>query len=268
MSLALVKTEKGEPTGALPYLSHSRVNRYLHCPEQYRLYYLECLRPKVPAAALVFGQMVHQALAHLFRTGDDPVGLFQTAWTGLRDVRLNYGKRGSWNNLATAGEQLLSMFVKEQLPRIEHVRAVEHPFTLTITNLHMPLVGVLDLVADVETKRTVVDFKTAASGYEAHTVALSDQLTAYRLAEPEADAVALCVLVKAAAPRIEWHHGKRQAGHLTEYLQKLEIVAHGITLRHFFKRPGWWCASCDYLPVCVVDRARARATLTVAPEPA
>ena len=35
------------------YLSHSRVNRYLLCPEQYRLYYVENLRPNVPSASLV-----------------------------------------------------------------------------------------------------------------------------------------------------------------------------------------------------------------------
>ena len=31
-----------------PYLSFSRINRYLTCPESYRLYYVEQLRLKVP----------------------------------------------------------------------------------------------------------------------------------------------------------------------------------------------------------------------------
>jgi hypothetical protein len=42
-----------------PYLSHSRVSRYLQCPEQYRLYYVENLRPRIPAASLIFGQVIH-----------------------------------------------------------------------------------------------------------------------------------------------------------------------------------------------------------------
>ncbi len=35
--------EEGEPTAAIgtPFLSHARVNRFLHCPEQYRLYCVE-----------------------------------------------------------------------------------------------------------------------------------------------------------------------------------------------------------------------------------
>ena len=62
--LASLLRDRDEPmgNGATPYLSHSRVNRYLHCPEQYRLYYIENLRPKVPPAALVFGQIVDEPL--------------------------------------------------------------------------------------------------------------------------------------------------------------------------------------------------------------
>ena len=52
-----------------PHLSYSRINRYLHCPEQYRLYYVENLRLRHPPANLVFGQIVHQALAG---TGCEP----------------------------------------------------------------------------------------------------------------------------------------------------------------------------------------------------
>ena len=42
----------------LPHLSHSRLQKYITCPEQYRLYYLERLRPKQEAAARVFGAVI------------------------------------------------------------------------------------------------------------------------------------------------------------------------------------------------------------------
>lgn len=32
--------EEEEVATAIPYLSHSRVSRYILCPESYRLYYL------------------------------------------------------------------------------------------------------------------------------------------------------------------------------------------------------------------------------------
>src|SRR5207245_10627967 len=65
--------EREEFATAAPHLCFSRINRYLHCPAQYRLYYVENLRPRFAAASLVFGQVVHQALAHLFREQGDPL---------------------------------------------------------------------------------------------------------------------------------------------------------------------------------------------------
>ena len=69
------KEEAARPNGP-PHLSHSRINRYLLCPEQYRLYYIEKLRPRRFSAALVFGQAIHQALAAFFRTGTDAAAAF------------------------------------------------------------------------------------------------------------------------------------------------------------------------------------------------
>ena len=69
--------------------------------------------------------------------------------------------------------------------------------------MDLPFVGILDLVADPEGKRTVVDFKTAAAAYQEHEVVLSDQLTAYQLAGPDADQASLCVLVKTKEPKVE-----------------------------------------------------------------
>ena len=52
--------EREEFATAAPHLSYSRINKYLNCPEQYRLYYIENLRPRFAPANLVFGQIVHQ----------------------------------------------------------------------------------------------------------------------------------------------------------------------------------------------------------------
>jgi len=37
--------------GLLPFLSFSRIDKYLTCPEKYRLYYVERLRPLIPTEA-------------------------------------------------------------------------------------------------------------------------------------------------------------------------------------------------------------------------
>jgi CRISPR/Cas system-associated exonuclease Cas4 (RecB family) len=249
-----------------PYLSHSRVNRYLHCPEQYRLYYVERWRPKIQDAALIFGQLVHEAIAQFFRTGVLPAESFANAWKLFRDEPLNYNVRDSWEIMGNKGIALLTKFLDEEVPRLGNVTAIEQSFTLRITSLDLALVGVIDLVAELDDVRTVIDFKTAASAYQDHDVQLSDQLTAYQLAEPDAEQVAFCVFVKTKEPRIDWYISARQPAHLAEYLAKTGVVAHAIAAGHFYKRPGKWCGYCDYLPVCLGDQQKVHETLVqVAP---
>lgn len=244
-----------------PHLSHSRVNRYLHCPEQYRLYYVERLRPKVQDAALIFGQLVHEAIAHFFRKGVLPADSFANAWSVLHNEPLNYSQRDSWEILRAKAIALLTKFLEEEVPRLGNVTAIEKPFTLRITSLNLSLVGVIDLVAELDDVPTVIDFKTTTAAYQDHDVQLSDQLTAYQLAEPEAQQVALCVFVRTKEPRIDWHLSARQPAHLAEYLAKADLVGRAITAGHYYKRPGKWCGYCDYLPVCLGDQQQVDETL-------
>ena len=244
-----------------PNLSYSRINRYLTCPEQYRLYYLEKLRPKVESAGLVFGARIHLALADLFRSGVDPVETFQKDWESLKEVELRYGKRESWQDLGVKGVKLLEKFLKREAPKIREIESVEKKFELRITLLALPFVGIADLVARVNGLKTVVDFKTSGSDYEDHEVILSDQLTAYWLADPEAQKVALCVLVKTKDPHIEWHFAERDAERLAEYLAKVQIVSEDIAAGKFYKRADKHCSYCDFLPVCLGDKKKVQETL-------
>jgi len=151
--------------------------------------------------------------------------------------------------------------VAEELCRISKVTASEKAFELGITGIDKPFIGVVDLVAELDGKRTVTDFKTSASSYTEHEVKLSDQLTAYQLAEPNAEQMALCVLVKTKEPKIEWHVSGRNPDDLIDYLTKAGYVAREIASGRFYKRPGMWCAWCDFLPVCLKDERKTVETL-------
>jgi putative RecB family exonuclease len=253
--------EREEFATAAPHLSYSRINRYLTCPEQYRLYYVENLRPRFASANLVFGQIVHQALAHLFRSEGDPVQFFLDQWKLAGGYDLSYGQRDSWEKLQGTGQALLDRFVRQEAQRVGKISGIEKTFELAITTLDLPLVGIIDLVAEVDGKRTVVDFKTSASAYQDHEVILSDQLPAYQLAEPAAEQAALCVFVKTKEPQIEWHLSRRTGEQMGEFLDKADLIAHEIASAHFYKRPGKWCAWCDYLPLCTADKQKAEETL-------
>ena len=244
-----------------PHLSYSRINRYLTCPEQYRLHYIEKLRPKVESAGLVFGALIHVVLADFFRAATAPVEAFRGEWENLKDIELRYNKRDSWQGLMEKGEKLMQKFLQKVAPKVQRVFSVEKKFELAIDSLNVPFIGIMDLVAQMDCQIIIVDFKTAASGYEDHEVALSDQLTAYWLANPEAYKVALCILVKTKEPRIEWHFAERNANHLTEFLDKVRLVSEDIAAREFYKRPGKHCGYCDFLPVCLGDKKRAQETL-------
>src|SRR5712691_3165801 len=119
--------------GPAPHLSHSRVNRYLTCPQQYRLYYIEKLRPRIDSASLVFGALIHVAIADLFRTGEDPVEHFARDWQNLRDVELRYKKRESWDDFNAKGTKLLQKFLQDEAPKIRQARGIERKFELRVT---------------------------------------------------------------------------------------------------------------------------------------
>lgn len=247
--------------GLLPHLSFTRIDKYLDCPEQYRLYYLEGLRPRVPSASLLFGQTIHQALAFYFGMKGDPVAYFQKAWEDIEKMPVKYNGRATWSGLGFTGQALLKKFIEEELPRLGKVEASEKAFELAISDLDVPFVGVIDLIAERDGRPTVIDFKTSASAYQDHDVALSDQLSAYRLAAPLVQDAAFCIFVKTKEPRIDWYLGKRSGSQLAEFLKKASYVAKEITARHFYKRPGSWCSWCDFLPVCLGDTKRADESL-------
>ena len=244
-----------------PHLSFSRINRYLTCPEQYRLYYVERLRTRIVAANLVFGALMHVALADFFREGISPTATFMREWQNLKDIELHYGNRDSWESLGGKGEKLLEKFLKEETSKIQNVYGVEKKFELAVTTIALPFIGAVDLIARMEGQTTIVDFKTAASDYDEHEAVLSDQLTAYWLADPTADRVAYCVLAKTKEPMIQWHFAKRGATDLQEFLSKVRLVLDDITAGKFFKRPGKHCRYCDFLPMCIGDEKKAQETL-------
>lgn len=244
-----------------PHLSFSRIQRYLTCPEQYRCHYILRLRPKVLSASLIFGQTIHQALTQFFHNGKAPAEFFVQHWGEVKAVPLRYSARETWDGLLERGKTLLTKFVSEELPKLERVVASEKAFELSVTSLKLPLVGIIDLLAEIGGELTVVDFKTSGASYDDHEAPLSDQLTAYHLAEPEARQNAFCVLVKTKEPRIEWHFSRRTGVQLTEFLAKVEHVAQDIAAQRFYKRPGQWCSWCDFLPLCLGDMQRVEETL-------
>src|SRR5437667_9338424 len=108
----IVEKDEQVFTRQTPHLSYSRINRYLHCPEQYRLYYIENLRPRFPSASLVFGKILHQAFAHFFDQKGDPVELFLDLWNEVKQFDLSYNQKESWEKFQESGKALIVKFCR------------------------------------------------------------------------------------------------------------------------------------------------------------
>src|ERR1039458_9454353 len=168
MASALIKErEEVLDEDRTPHLSHSRVNRYLTCPAQYRFYYVEQLRPRLQGSGLVFGAVIHLTLADLFKNGADPMHSFLSQWEELNGVELRYKERESWESLNEKGKKLIKQFQTSELSKVGAVRDVEKQFDLVITSLPLPFIGIMDLVAEVDGEIAAIAFKTAATPYDA-----------------------------------------------------------------------------------------------------
>ncbi len=171
---------------------------------------------------------------------------------------MRFSKKESWPRLREIGQGLLAKFMTEETHKITKVFSVERVFTLGLSNLDLPFVTIIDLVAQMDGKRTLVEFKTAISDFEHYEVALLDQLTAYKLAEPEVEQIAICVFLKTKAPKIRWHRTDRNPRQVMEYLDKAEVVARQIEQSIFYKRIGKWCRQCDFLSLCLGNGSQGR----------
>jgi len=243
----------------LPHLSHSRLQKYITCPEQYRLYYLERLRPKQEAAARVFGAVMHLALAEYFRKERDPLATFREEWTACQKFQLRYSQRESWQKLNQIGEALLQEFLAEEARKFEQVFAVEAKFHIGASNVAAPLVGTLDLVAQLEGKRTLVqDWGQRLGGARCAPLR-----PAHRLSSGGTGGGADCDLRVGKKARAANHLAftERTPEQQVEYLRKMEIVSLQITDRVFYKRVGFWCRQCEFLPVCTRNEKKVRETL-------
>jgi hypothetical protein len=170
---------------------------------------------------------------------------------------MTYSQRDSWEKMVDCGRQLIEKFITEELPRVGEVASVEKPFELNISTLQVPLVGIIDLGADIDGKKTVTDFKTSGSAYEDHEVVLSDQLTGYQLAERKRSKLRFASWSRAKSRRSSGilPNGPEQ---MVEFLAKATYVAGEIASERFYKRSGKWCPWCDYLSVCTGGQENSR----------
>jgi len=105
-----------------------------------------------------------------------------------------------WISLKNKGLLMLEAFVRDVLPKIKKVIAIQHKIEGK-TAEGVDVVGYIDLIAELEgyDKPIIIDLKTSASYYDADSIFLAEQLTLYTAAvgdEVGTDLAGYIVLLK------------------------------------------------------------------------
>lgn len=172
------------------------------------------LRPTELSSALVFGGAIDEGLNTLLnavKDGREPSldlakGVFEAAlgssgssisntvdhrikgvvkyskadldWDLIKDVKIPEGHDPAWYSLCIKGRMIIDAYAVQVLPKLEKVLLVQHEISLD-NELGDSLIGVIDLVAQIEGKVYILDNKTSSIKYAADAANISQQLGTY-----------------------------------------------------------------------------------------
>ena len=260
-----------EPVGNVwNYISASRLSLWMKCPLAFRRRYVDGIE-SAPSVSMFVGKVVHGVLEHVYRcrsvgaiaSEDDLPAFVEAAWSRsmeeepcfFDDVEQEKKCRSQIHDLAKS--YLSEINIAEETPV-----AIEKRFEVPLVDpstgedLGLPLMGIVDLVLEMEKELTIVDFKTAASASSTCEIQHEIQLTAYsylvrQLLDRDESALEIRQLIKTKQPKIVVHrftprsdaHFKRFFGIVREYLDSLD---RGV----FNYRPGFGCIMCNQVGDC------------------
>lgn len=253
-----------------PHISHSQLDMFWRCPEQYRRRYLE-KEVIPPGIALMQGTGLHRAAETNFRqkieTHTDlpakqiveiAAAAFVDAQAGgyvLTDDECSVGAEKSLGQAKDKLVQMVELHAAEQAPDYQPV-SVEHSTRIIFPNATHDLLAITDLRDD---RRRVTDFKTAAKKKPEGEVHSSMQLTIYAAAfqldtgEPPSE-VRLDVVTKTKQPARQVLRSERTRADFVALVNRVNVTLAAINAGHFPPAsPGHWCCSpkwCGYWSTC------------------
>ncbi len=265
MTLALVALRKK------PHTSASALKTFLTCPRQYFFRYVERVVSAFRSASLAFGHAFHAAIGvHLIRSSesqavplDELVEAFRhvfMAELGEDSIPVLFDdEEQSTDELLDKARDMLAVFV-EQFPLPSIVLGIEVPFELLLRHpltseaAELPLIGAMDVIAQFDTRRRVLEIKTGKRKWSADQVDYDLQPTIYRKAANDLGhqhaETELVVVTKAKQPtlhRLPCARGQRDEVELVELALSVErAVRAGVDNR----RRDWQCRTCGYAQRC------------------
>ena len=250
-----------------PHLSATAIGDYIECGLLYKLGRIERVQPEFTSDAMVFGAVIHTVLAGFYQEkmlGDKPLLKdlhqgFEKHWgesiEGREDIQYAEGK--DFETLLREGKDLLTAYY-HKLPEDNFTTlAIEEPFSFTIEDLPVPVIGVIDLVEQDEAGTIVItDWKTSSRAYSTDEVDQNFQLVVYQMGLKKCfgDREILLrfdCLIKTKTPKFEQYYTTRSETEERRAAKKIINVFEGISREVFIPNDtSWRCKTCAYKGHC------------------
>jgi hypothetical protein len=191
-------------------LSNSQLNKFQTCPKSYEFFYKYNLKGDKLSSALLFGSAFDKGCELLVhsRNLEAAKQVFTEAWTTQeidgQTVTLKHNKDIqyfksdydpelvaykldansetmnvlNWESLLQKGLIMLNAVFCNVLPRLGEILSTQELVSLKNEDGD-EVIGYVDLVAVIDGKPAILDFKTASSAYDENSVKVSQQLTLY-----------------------------------------------------------------------------------------
>lgn len=249
-----------------PHLSHTQLEMYWRCAEQYRRTYIEGERLP-PGIALIQGKSVHAGAEHNFRQKilshrdlprseiiDVAMDAFETGIAGGYVLDSDESARGPSIVIGEAKDmarRLADLHAEQQAPEYQPT-VVEHKATVALNGASHDLVAIIDLVDDEE---RLTDIKTAKRSMAQAAIDTSTQLTIYSAAWQSESGrlpaeVRFDTLVKTKTPKRQLLRSRRTMKDIEILANRINVTLAAINAGLFPPCPtGSWCCSpkwCGY----------------------
>jgi len=231
----------------LGYLTISMVQEYDHCPRQYFYEYVEGYKPVLPNVNLVFGSIMHEAIAEGLRTGYLSADTFLKRWKAVGD--LQYSGRDTHKSLEVKGVKLVEKLLEAEVLKLD-VEAIEKAYETELPDGTL-FKGTADLIYKVKGERILLDWKTSGSSFFDCRPHLDDQLTAYSFLSGVSK-VAYGVLLKKKDPEVRFYFSSRKEEDYLDLQVKTMKTASDIERGFFYKNPSpVQCSLCPFCSLCL-----------------
>jgi len=244
--------EKFHPASPEPLkLSSSAVENYRKCPQRFLFGHLWSLK-EGPRAMLSFGSVIHTTIKRFldqFKKGvklpfDEVQRIYETEWTSA-----GYEDEYQEAEYKKDGLEQLKVFHASMLHDPPEILEQEKGFELPLEN-NVILTGRMDQVNSLGRKDVeIVDYKTGKPKKDAD--ARKDlQLSIYALAAKEIFEWNPTRLVFHYLQNNQRQETTRDAKQIAEAEATVQETAADIRAGNFPAKPGFFCRSCAYKPIC------------------